>query len=175
MFSYSNCRAKPVKRILTSLELLKNGFLLYLAGLQMELYAAAADNAWGDEVDVSDDEVVRCRFSDEADVGEDRLPISSPPIGCTPTPTSNGESREGVEFGETLTLTDEEPPAADDDEDDPLPTWRFWPTPEFPILVPPVTPPAFLSLGMPANLSLDGAGCCFACCRHFARRFLNQT
>ena len=35
------------------------------------------------------------------------------------TPTSKGESRDGVELGETLTLTD--PPTPDEDDEDPDP------------------------------------------------------
>jgi hypothetical protein len=49
-------------------------------------------------------------------------------MGLPPPPTSKGESREGVELGETLTFIEEEerpPPAPEDDEDDPLPPCIF--------------------------------------------------
>jgi hypothetical protein len=96
------------------------------------LYAAAADSACGDDVAVSDDDDDRCTWSAD---GDPRLPSRPPtparPIGLPtippppgPPPTSKGESRDGVELGDTFTFREEEerpPPPPDDDDEEPLP------------------------------------------------------
>ncbi len=77
---------------------------LYLAGLQMELYAAAAERACGEDVAVRADDA-RWRLSADEPDGEPRFPIPMPLMGWPPPPPrppSNGESRDGVELGETL-------------------------------------------------------------------------
>ena len=69
----------------------------------MELYAAAAERACGEDVAVRADEA-RWRLSADKPEGEPRFPIPRPLMGCPPPPPrppSNGESLEGVELGET--------------------------------------------------------------------------
>ena len=78
-------------------------------------------------------------------------------------PASNGESRDGVERGDDFNADE---------------TARDVAT-EVPLVVEHTEPPIFLADFMRdarLNLSLfDGIGCCLACCRHLARRFLNHT
>ena len=74
-------------------------------------------------------------------------------------PDSNGESREGVDCGEDFNA---EVTASEVTEDVPFVV------PLFPNFL------AGLILDDKLNLS-EGGGCCLACWRHFARRFLNQT
>ena len=81
-------------------------------------------------------------------------------------PESKGESRDGVERGEDFNADDT---ASEVDTDVPLE----------PVEPAGPTPPIFLADFMREarlNLSLfDGIGCCLACWRHLARRFLNHT
>jgi len=113
----------------------------------MVLYAAA-DKECGDEVDANI-EGWWWRLSAEEGDPDLKLPPNGwliPPIKCG----SKGESLDGDEFGDPLTI---DWPAPEDEDEEPLP---FVFGPELPPVCSFGVVP-FLSLGIPANLSDDVA------------------
>ena len=78
-------------------------------------------------------------------------------------PESKGESREGVDRGDDFNAEDT---ASEVDADVPL------------LVDPTILPPPIFLAGFMRELRLNlslGGGCCLACCRHLALRFLNHT